>query len=512
MDRLDRLIDRRAPLSLDADVAAASRAFENQPDAQVLAVVDSDGRPVGLLRRQAFEAASLPGGAPVASVMDLAPLTVDGGVRVSQFRDEMLAENRQALSGGFIVTEAGLYLGVGTAVNLLAARGDRSRALHDAAIATTQVLAAEVLRQLDDAQTFVDALIRQPLPADSKSCAQALADSFSDLHRLLQRASAIQATEAGLAQLNPRPTLLREVIDALESRWAARAMTAGVTLLTAYDGAPELAAEIDADRLGDLLDGLVERALNATRRGAVEVTLSARPALEGLSLEARVRDAGETPDPARLARIFEALDGEKPLAIGFGMAHAASLAGAMNGVIRAETNPGSGATVVFSLLAPEAVEEAPAPAPGMIAASAAHILIVDDNATNRMVAEALCEMFDCTSEQAVDGVEAVEMATIGRYDLILMDIKMPRMDGVQATQAIRALTGPSRDIPIVALTANADPDDAKKYLTIGMAAVVEKPIKPERLRMAMNLALEQAAAEAAVEATPSRGRKARSAA
>jgi CheY-like chemotaxis protein len=95
-----------------------------------------------------------------------------------------------------------------------------------------------------------------------------------------------------------------------------------------------------------------------------------------------------------------------------------------------------------------------------------------------------------------------------------MDIKMPRMDGVQATQAIRALTGPARNIPIVALTANADPDDARKYLTIGMAAVVEKPIKPERLRMAMNLALEQAAAAVEVEAetVPERHRKRRSAA
>ena len=481
MDRLDRLIDRHAPLSLDADVAAASRAFEDQPNAEVLAVVDADGHPVGLLRRQAFEAASPPGAAPVASVMDLAPLVVDGAVRPPQFRDEMLAENRQALAGGFIVTEHGLYLGVGTAVNLLAARGERSRIMRDGAFAATQALAAEVLRQLDDARTFVDALVRQPLPSDSKSCAQALADSFGDLHRLLQRARAIQATEAGLTELTPRPTVLREVIDSLEARWSARAATAGVTLLTAYDGAPELAAELDADRLGDLLDGLVERGLSCTRRGAVEVTLSARPALEGLALEARVRDAGDTPDPARLARIFEAIDGEQPLAIGFGMAHAASLAGAMNGLIRAEANAGTGTSVVFSLLAPEAVEQAAPAAPGMIAASAAHILIVDDNATNRMVAEALCEMFDCTSEQAVDGVEAVEMATIGRYDLILMDIKMPRMDGVAATRAIRAFAGPAGAVPIVALTANADPSDVRDYIAAGMNDVVEKPIKAERL-------------------------------
>ena len=72
---------------------------------------------------------------------------------------------------------------------------------------------------------------------------------------------------------------------------------------------------------------------------------------------------------------------------------------------------------------------------------------------------------------------------------------MPRMDGVQATHAIRALTGPARNVPIVALTANADPDDAKHYLSIGMAAVVEKPIKPERLRMAMSAALTAEAAD-----------------
>ena len=106
-------------------------------------------------------------------------------------------------------------------------------------------------------------------------------------------------------------------------------------------------------------------------------------------------------------------------------------------------------------------------------------------------------MFGCTSETAEDGVEAVECVKERRFDLVLMDIKMPRMDGVQATQAIRALPGAERAIPIVALTANADPDDARRYLAIGMAAVVEKPIKPERLRMAMNAALEQAATASA---------------
>ncbi len=123
--------------------------------------------------------------------------------------------------------------------------------------------------------------------------------------------------------------------------------------------------------------------------------------------------------------------------------------------------------------------------------------MVDDNATNRMVAEGLCEMFDCTSECAEDGVEALEAARSGRFHLILMDIKMPRMDGIEATKAIRQLPGAAGRVPIVALTANADPEDAKTYIACGMSSVVEKPIKPERLLMAINAALEGAEAAAA---------------
>ncbi|RYG01133.1 MAG: response regulator, partial [Caulobacteraceae bacterium] len=127
---------------------------------------------------------------------------------------------------------------------------------------------------------------------------------------------------------------------------------------------------------------------------------------------------------------------------------------------------------------------------------AAHILVVDDNATNRMVAETLCEMFDCTSESATDGVEALEAARTGRFDLILMDIKMPRMDGVTATREIRALPGAAGRVPIIALTANADPEDAAGYLKAGMNGVVEKPMKPENLLRALqeNLAEGDAAA------------------
>ena len=179
----------------------------------------------------------------------------------------------------------------------------------------------------------------------------------------------------------------------------------------------------------------------------------------------------------------------------------------MGGKIWAENNAGRGATFAFDLVAPRTTVDADAGSnvsslSDLDLQSNPHILIVDDNATNRVVAQALCEMFGCTSETAEDGVDALEAVQDRPFDLILMDIKMPRMDGVQATKAIRALTGPARNIPIIALTANADPDDAKAYLATGMAAVVEKPIKPERLRMAMNAALAEVVAEpSTVQAT-----------
>jgi CheY-like chemotaxis protein len=169
----------------------------------------------------------------------------------------------------------------------------------------------------------------------------------------------------------------------------------------------------------------------------------------------------------------------------------------LGGTIRAENNVGAGAAVVFEFAAPEAIEAQPAPAAKEKAGRAAHVLVVDDNATNRMVAEALCEMFDCTSECAEDGLEALEAARSGRFDLILMDIRMPRMDGVEATRAIRALPGAAGKVPIIALTANADPEDAKTYLANGMQSVVEKPIKPDKLLRAISEALPESDASAA---------------
>jgi CheY-like chemotaxis protein len=208
-----------------------------------------------------------------------------------------------------------------------------------------------------------------------------------------------------------------------------------------------------------------------------------------VKLEGRVRDTGAELG-AKLAEAFGA-EAEGAGGLSLPLSLARGVMASMQGLLRAESNPGQGATMLFEVVA-EAAEAATPAAEERPESGAAHVLVVDDNATNRMVAEALCEMFDCTSETAEDGLEAVEAVRSGRFDLILMDIKMPRMDGIAAAKAIRSLEGPEAMTPIVALTANVDPEDARSYLEAGMCCVVEKPIKPDRLLQAINIALTEA--------------------
>jgi CheY-like chemotaxis protein len=258
-----------------------------------------------------------------------------------------------------------------------------------------------------------------------------------------------------------------------------------VALLVAYDGEPDLAALTDGRRLKQLFDSLIADALRVTPRGAVEATLKAQSGPDGIKLEGRVRDAGPSLADAELRALFEPDSSRK--GSGLSLPLCRQIVRALGGSLRAERNVGAGTSIVFSLNA-ALVEAGEDDVVKLTDGPTAHVLVVDDNATNRMVAESLCEMFDCTSESAEDGLEALQAAQTGRFDLILMDIKMPRMDGVACTRAIRALSGAAGRVPIIALTANADPDDAEAYIACGMSSVVEKPIKPDRLLQAMNAA------------------------
>ena len=507
------------PATLGQDVLTR---FRQEPNTLVIPVVEND-RPLGLIERTAFleKIAGRFGHAlydarPVTFAMDDEPAVVEGHVRLDALCDIMLRGGPAALLRGFIVTKNGLYQGVGTAATLLqvvhdlqreqnALLADQAVALHDtraqavaAARAKSQFLAVmshELRTPMNGVLAVAELLRRQPLNAAAQAHVQTIVDSSETLLRILQDAVDLSKAEAGELELSPTPTPLRALMDEVQALWEPRASQDGVTLLVGYEGDTELAAMIDGARLKQVFSNLIGNALKFARNGVVEVGLKAWVEGDQTRMEARVRDDGPGVDEDQIEALFEpfgqgaGLDGA-----GLGLSICRQVIDRMDGRIWAENNKGRGATFAFDVSARRALIEAETPSnvstlSELNLKSAPHILIVDDNATNRVVAQALCEMFGCSSELAEDGQEAVEAVRENRYDLILMDIKMPRMDGVQATQAIRALEGPAGRVPIVALTANADPEDAKHYLSIGRAAVVDKPIKPERLRMAMNAAL-----------------------
>ena len=347
---------------------------------------------------------------------------------------------------------------------------------------------ADVRQHMEGVRALAEQLMRQRLAPDGEACVASVSEAASAVTRLLDTAADLRGMARGELTLQLEPVRLHNLMDEIQGLWQARAAATGVTLLVSYDGDPEAAALADRRRLLQVFDGFIGEAVAGQGRGAVEAGLQVYCEPAGVRLEGRVRGprdaAWDSEDPEARVRIIEERLG---LEIALGAMLANSVLGRMGGVLRKESSAGASDTVSFEIVLAHVPDEVSAPteAPGR----AAHILVVDDNATNRMVAQSLVEMFDCTSETAEDGEEAVEAARSGRFDLILMDIRMPRMDGIAATRAIRALSGPAGAVPIIALTANADPEDAAGYLVAGMNGVVEKPMKPEQLLAALQDAL-----------------------
>lgn len=520
MPTIEALTERIAPVSPDTLGREIFARFESEPETLVLPVVEND-RPVGLIERDAF---LIKFGAPfghagyanrtAAHVMDAEPALVEAGVKLDAFSVAFMSSRTRDLMRGYIVTRHGLYHGVGTALSLLQAVNDQQRqqnsdlktGLDDLGSDRAQIQAAGKTRArlltalshkmrapLEGLKAVGDLLERQPLNAQVRAHVATMIEASDDLARALEQAMDFSHAHAGELRLEPTPTPLQALMDDVQARWATQALQDKVSLMVSYEGDTELVADLDAIRLNAVFDTLIGNAITHARDGVVEVSLKATARGGQVGIEAWVRDDGPGIMPEQLDALFDPLMNDDETG-SFDLALSRLVVTQMGGTLTAANNPGRGAIFTLNVTARQSDAETVVVDDVVSTETqqgAPHILIVDDNATNRVVAQALCEMFGCTSETVEDGIEAVAAVQERPFDLILMDIKMPRMDGVQATQAIRALDGPVSAIPIVALTANADPEDAKRYVANGMACVVEKPIKPERLRFAINTALEQ---------------------
>jgi signal transduction histidine kinase/ActR/RegA family two-component response regulator len=284
--------------------------------------------------------------------------------------------------------------------------------------------------------------------------------------------------------------------SAVES-FRAVAQTKGLEFRFEVDPAAEGWWRGDADRLRQIIGNLLSNAVKFTPRGEVSAKVDVNPQTGALRVQ--VADTGVGIAPEKLPTLFEKFTQADNSATrrfggtGLGLAICRELTQMMGGSIDVSTREGRGST--FTVELPLARGE-PAEAAATEAETAGddgdlRLLAAEDNPTNRQVLQAVMDSLGIDIDIVPDGQEAVEAWRAGGYDLILMDIQMPVMDGIAAARAIRdeeAAQG-RRRTPIVALTANALTHQIEEYLAAGMDGHVAKPIEIAKLYEAISAAL-----------------------
>ncbi|HXQ16354.1 MAG TPA: response regulator [Caulobacteraceae bacterium] len=249
----------------------------------------------------------------------------------------------------------------------------------------------------------------------------------------------------------------------------------------------------DVGRVRQVLLNLLSNGVKFTDTGSVNVTVDYDPG-NAASLEFSVKDTGVGVRADWGERIFERFSQTDASltrrfgGAGLGLALCKILVNLMGGTIGYESQMGAGSTFWFRVPAPaEAVPLGSPSAPLDLAAppGANRVLVVDDVAANRELLTTLLRAVGYDVATARDGLEAVDQALTNPFDIILMDLQMPRMDGLRATQAIRAGDGRNCDTPILAVSANALPEHIERCHQVGMNGHITKPINVGELIRSM---------------------------
>jgi len=331
------------------------------------------------------------------------------------------------------------------------------------------------------------ALQRTTLDPRQQGYVETILRSGDGLMAILNDVLDISKIEAGRMDLEVAAFDLKELADQVIELWAegAVAKRLGLTCVADRDLPPAVLG--DETRVRQIVMNLVSNALKFTEAGSIKLELRAAPGADGDGgVEVCVVDTGIGMTAEQVAVLFrpfvqaEASTSRKFGGTGLGLAICRELATRMGGEIGVESEPGRGSTFRVWLPLPaaepaEAEEGAPASLPTL------RVLVADDNPINLAVARAVLEAAGVSIETASDGAEALERLRVEPFDLVLMDVHMPLMDGVEAVGRIRDGQAGRADVPVIALTADAMAGEESRLKGLGFDALQHKPVQPGAL-------------------------------
>lgn len=328
------------------------------------------------------------------------------------------------------------------------------------------------------------------LPAEAREHLCVVQDSGATLMALINDLLDISKAEAGRLTMAPHafsPLLLVTEVTALHR---ARALSVGSELVCTTDVSAQLTLWADSVRLRQVLHNLVGNALKFGKGAPVEVVCAATQVEGGYRLSMSVADRGRGMTPAdvdRLFRPFSQLRATDALyGSGLGLAISHVLVSQMGGALTVHSAAGQGSTFSVTIELPEAPK--PSELPRVSATGALghlrgeRVLVVDDNAINLRVAVGMVQKLGLIAEVANSGEAALEMLSRKKFDLVLMDLQMPDIDGAEATRRLRAREGSTRRTPVIALTASALASELEGCRAAGMDECLTKPLQLARLR------------------------------